>query len=116
VSRNLQDVETIESVSCESRDGSSVSKTAKAPSGDSFHLHLARHLNPQRDLVRLGDAMEGSEIERSFLSRYASTTSWPSLPPQLVAELLYPQLAYDCPDKIAVNTWGREPLLVALHR
>jgi IS5 family transposase len=59
--------------------------------------------------VLLGDAMDWSDIERSFSAHFASTTGRPALPPRLVAGLLYLQHAYDCSDEIAVNTWVENP-------
>jgi IS5 family transposase len=70
---------------------------------------LSEQLNPKHELVLLGDAMDWSEIERSFSAHFASTTGRPALPPRLVAGLLYLQHAYDCSDEIAVNTWVENP-------
>jgi hypothetical protein len=64
-------------------------------SGDLFRFPLAEHLNPKHELVLLGDAMDWSEIERSFSAHFASTTGRPALPPRLVAGLLYLQHSYD---------------------
>jgi IS5 family transposase len=74
-----------------------------------FRFPLAEHLNPKHELVLLGDAMDWSEIGRSFSAHFASTTGRPALPPRLVAGLLYLQHAYDCSDEIAVNTWVENP-------
>lgn len=74
-------------------------------SEDLFRFPLAEHLNPKHELVLLGDAMDWSELERSFSAHFASTTGRPALPPRLVAGLLYLQHAYDCSDEITVNTW-----------
>jgi IS5 family transposase len=69
-----------------------------------FRFPLAEYLNPKHELVLLGDAMDWSEIERSFLTHFASTAGRPALPPRLVAELLYLQHVYDSSDEVAVNT------------
>ena len=78
-------------------------------SGDLFRFPLAEHLNPKHELVLLGDAMDWSEIERSFSAHFASTTGRPALAPRLVAGLLYLQHVYDCSDEIAVKTWVENP-------
>ena len=78
-------------------------------SGDLFRFPLAEHLNPKHELVLLGDAMDWSEIERSFSAHFASTTGRPALPPRLVAGRQYLQHAYNCSDEIAVNTWVENP-------
>jgi IS5 family transposase len=70
---------------------------------------LSEQLNPKHELVLLDDAMDWSEIERSFSAHFASTTGRPALAPRLVAGLLYLQHAYDCSDEIAVNTWVENP-------
>ena len=49
-------------------------------SGDLFRFPLAEHLNPKHELVLLGDAMDWSEIERSFSAHFASTTGRPARP------------------------------------
>jgi len=74
-----------------------------------FRQPLSEQLNPKQELVLLGDAMDCSEIERSFSAHFASTTGSPALPPRLVAGLLDLQHAYDCSDEIAVNTWVENP-------
>jgi len=74
-----------------------------------FRQPLSEQLDPKHELVLLGDAMDWSEIERSFSAHFANTTGRPALPPRLVAGLLYLQHAYDCSDEIAVNTWVENP-------
>ena len=84
--------------------------TPKTPqSGDLFRFPLAEHLNPKHELVRLGQAMDWSQIEESFAAHFSSKTGRPALPPRLVAGLLYLQHAYDCSDEAAVNTWVENP-------
>ncbi len=77
--------------------------------GDFFLFQWAEHLNSTHELVFLDDAMDLSEIERSFSKHVANTTSGPALPPGLVAGILYLPHAYDCSDEIAVKTWGESP-------
>ena len=74
-----------------------------------FRLPLSEQLNPKQALVLLGDAMDWSEIERSFSAHVASTTGRPALAPRLVVGLLYLKHGYDCSDEIAVNTWVENP-------
>ena len=105
MSRNLQDLEIVDSVSCKLREGFNGSEAAIDPERRFVSLPLAEHFNPKHELVLLGDAMDWSEIERSFYAHFASTTGRPALPPQLVAVRLYPQHAYNCSDEIAVNIW-----------
>ena len=69
---------------------------------------LSEQLNPKHELVLLGDAMDWPESKRSLAARFASTTGRLTLPPNLVAGLLYLPHAYDCFDEIAVNTGLRE--------
>ena len=58
-----------------------------------FRFPLAEHLNPKYELVLLGDAMDWSEIERSFSAHFAITAGRLTLPPRLVEGLLYLQRA-----------------------
>jgi IS5 family transposase len=67
-----------------------------------FRFPLAEHLNPKHELVLLCDAMDWSEIERSLSEHFASTAGRPTLPPRLVAGLLYLQHAKDFSDEIVL--------------
>jgi IS5 family transposase len=78
-------------------------------SGDLFRFPLAEHLKTKHELVLLGDAMDWSEIERTFSAHFASATGRPALPRGLVAGLLYLLHAYGCSDEVAVNTWVENP-------
>jgi IS5 family transposase len=74
-----------------------------------FRQPLSEQLNPKHELMLLGEAVDWSEIERSFSAHFASTTGRPALAPRLVAGLLYLQHAYDCSAEIAFNTWVENP-------
>lgn len=80
-------------------------KPAVPQSGALFQQTLLEMINPKHQLVRLADAMEWEEIERSFAVHFASMTGRPALRPRLIAGLLYLQHAYDCSDEVIVNTW-----------
>jgi IS5 family transposase len=74
-----------------------------------FSQPLSDQLDPKYELVLLGDAMDWSEIERSFAAHFASKTGRPAMAARLVAGLLCLQHAYDCSDEIAVNIWVANP-------
>jgi IS5 family transposase len=74
-----------------------------------FRQPLSERLNPKHELVLLGDAMDWSEIERSFSAHCVGTTGILALAPRLVAGPLYLQHAYDCSDDIVANTWVGNP-------
>jgi IS5 family transposase len=74
-------------------------------SGDLFRVPLAEHLNPKHELVLLDDAMDWSEIERTFSAHFTSKRSRPALAPWLVAGQLYLQHAYNCSD-VTPSTLG----------
>jgi hypothetical protein len=59
------------------------------------------YLNPKHELVLLGDLMNCSEINRSSLAQFASTTGGLTWPLRLVARLLYVKHAYNRSDVMA---------------
>jgi hypothetical protein len=74
VSRNLQDLKIIDFVSCKLRDVLMGPKRQTPQTAELFRQPLSEQHYPKHDLVLLGDAIDWSEIERSFSVHFASTT------------------------------------------
>ncbi len=84
-------------------------KQPVAQSHELFRQPLVEMLNPKHPLVKLADVIDWDEIEHSFGAHFEATTGRPTLPPRLVAGLLYLQHAYDCSDEAIINTWVENP-------
>ncbi len=82
---------------------------SNASSSELFRQPLIEMLNPKHPLVKLADVIDWPTIEHSFGAHFARTRGRPTLPPRLVAGLLYLQHAYDCSDEAVVNTWIETP-------
>ncbi len=82
-----------------------------------FRQPLSEQLNPKHELVLLGDAMDWSEIERSFSAHFASTTGRPALAPRLVAGLLYLRKRVGNPScRLTATMSGRGDRLPAMRQ
>jgi transposase, IS5 family len=74
-----------------------------------FRPRLDEQLKMSHPLIRLSKLIDWPRIEREFSRHFVSSRGRPSLPPRLVAGLLYLQHANDASDEAVVATWLENP-------
>ena len=84
-------------------------KPAAPQSDDLFRSRLDQLLNMNHPLIKLAGLIDWERIETTLAAHFVSERGRPSLPPRLVAGLLYLQHTFDCSDELVVNTWVENP-------
>ncbi|PUE22962.1 hypothetical protein B9Z38_14835 [Limnohabitans sp. MMS-10A-160] len=85
-------------------------KQSAAQSDDLFKSRLDQLLNMNHPLIKLSGLMDWERIETTLVAHFVFERGRPTLPPRLVAGLLYLQHCFDCSDELVVNTWVENPL------
>ncbi len=84
-------------------------KPAAPQSDDLFRSRLDQLLNMNHPLIKLAGLIDWERIESTLAAHFVSERGRPSLPPRLVAGLVYLQHTFDCSDELVVNTWVENP-------
>ena len=79
------------------------------PQRDLFRSQLSAIINPRHKLVRLSNAVDWGELEKSFGKTYCEDNGRPGIPTRLMVALHYLKFTYDLSDDEVINGWVENP-------